>query len=119
MSLPPGMELDKYVFDYVMGYTPEDLQGISMLPEFSHSLAACQMLIIKMMAENPDCGMTILWGEQYFELARRARFVLTEKSMPVWYVRMGDSIYAFGRTLPEALCKLSILVEMSHVDPRS
>ena len=126
LSMPPGLGLNVFVFEYVMGglversapmYGREAGQSAASeamrIPNCSMSFADCHMVLIKVMAERPDPAteLHVAWGTEFFDMAKHCGFVLSEKSVPVWRLSLGTAS-AYGRSFQEAVCKLAILIQM-------
>lgn len=108
LSLPPGMALNVFVFDYVLGGLAEDPNRI---PNCSMAFGDCHMILIKIMAENQEDVLGVSFGQQHYDAAKSCRFVLTEKPVPTWKVTLG-SANGYGRSFQEAVCKLAIMLQI-------
>lgn len=108
LALPPGLEFDLFFFSRVMDGPTEviDMGGTGSLPQFSRSLAACGMVLVCIVMELGEFHVAM--GPQFFHAALAAGFIERKKECPVWRINAGKLV-SYGRTFPEALCKLLIL----------
>jgi hypothetical protein len=84
------------------------MEGASVLPQFSRSLAACGMVLVCIIMELGE--FTVDMGPQYFHAALASGMIERKKECPVWRITSNkNKMVSYGRTFPEALCKLLIL----------
>ena len=110
VGLSPGVALDVFVFEYVIGGL---LDGPQMqIPSFSRRLADSHLLLIKLMLENREDRLEVQLGDQLYDMAAAAGHVTAAKPVPVWQLKLpAAKQVAYGRKFEEALCKLSIIAE--------
>ncbi len=108
LALPPGIGLNMFVFDYVLGGLAEDPNRV---PNCSMTFGDCHMIMIKVMAENQESELGVSWGQQHFDAARGTGFVRVDKPVPAWKLTLGGAV-GYGRSFQEAMCKLAIVLQM-------
>jgi hypothetical protein len=118
LSLKPGIELDVFIWEYVMdaittvAQSPGGLSPV-MVPSFSRKPEASKMLTIMLFAANPDMSLEMRWGMEYCDEARKAGHIVTDKIVPVWRLVASlpesQSMTSYGRTMEEAVSKMCII----------
>jgi hypothetical protein len=129
LASPPGLGLNVFVFEYVLGGVVErsapmygrdagqsDREEPYRIPNCSMLFGDCHMVMIKVMAENQEDELVVSWGGQHFDAAKGLRFISSEKQVPVWRLSLGGGV-AYGRSFQEAICKLAIVLEMKRGTP--
>lgn len=110
IALPPGLELDMYVFANVLqgphdAVSPDRIGG---LPGFSRKFGDCHMLLV--MASQELGALTVESGPELFELASKAGFMARKNPCITWRISAGG-VVGYGRNFEEALCKLLIVAK--------
>jgi hypothetical protein len=114
LSLPPGPTLDKFVFEEILGGLVDPSMPQMSLPSFSKKFVDAHPLLIKIMMENQEHDLTVSLGEQYFNSAKKARFVdAVTDPCPVWKVFI-NGCAAYGKSFQIAICKLAIVLEIKN-----
>jgi hypothetical protein len=112
LKLAPSPELDFFIFQYVFDGMIDVDDATKMpsqpIPSFSRRMHSIGAVIIRMTLPTMR---KFSWSvsPDYFETAKKLGFVIRDNPVPVWRVE-NDDMVSYGRSFPEAVCKLAIIM---------
>lgn len=106
LRMYPCMDLDRYILEKVLEGPLELLDEVNVSsPMFSRNLGQCYPLLIMCVVDGDS--ITINVDEANFESAVAAGQMVRKNSIKTWCLSSGK-YKSWGRTFPEAICKLAI-----------
>jgi hypothetical protein len=106
LRLPPCMDLDRYILEKVLDGPLDLLEETGLTaPMFSRNLGHCYPVLIMCVVDGDP--LTVSVDDSIYESAARAGQIVRKTEVKSWCVSSGNH-KGYGRTFPEAVCKLAI-----------